>query len=173
AVSLGANILFIVFGVSNIVYTGSLAIAARRVGERNLAAALEAGDHGVCLGAALWGAGGGVGCPRRPAVVRVFGAGTDVEAAAIPYLRIMFAGQVFLYVSIALGASYQAFGDTRTPMLVNVAVVLVNGLLDPFFIFSPGEMTIGGVSLGWLGWGVNGGAIAAVFSGIGGMVLLL
>src|SRR6266436_6640413 len=36
AVSLGANILFIVFGISNIVYTGTLAIVARRVGERNI-----------------------------------------------------------------------------------------------------------------------------------------
>jgi putative MATE family efflux protein len=173
AVSLDANILFIVFGISNIVYTGSLAIAARRIGERNHAEALEAAIHGVCLGGALGVAVGVIGHASAPAIVRFFGAGPEVEAAAIPYLRIMFAGQVFLYVTIALGASYQAFGDTRTPMLVNVAVVLVNGILDPFFIFSPGEMSVGGVSLGWLGWGVNGGAVAAVLSGAGGMVLLL
>ncbi|HTN49613.1 MAG TPA: MATE family efflux transporter, partial [Burkholderiaceae bacterium] len=39
AVALGANILFIVFGISNVVYTGALAIIARRVGEGNHAEA--------------------------------------------------------------------------------------------------------------------------------------
>jgi putative MATE family efflux protein len=52
-------------------------------------------------------------------------------------------------------------------------VVLANGIADPFFIFSPGEVVVGGVPLGWLGWGVNGAAIAAALSGAVGCVLFL
>src|SRR5512139_685001 len=50
AVSLCGNILFIVFGISYVVYIGALAIVARRVGESNLAEAFTATLHAVCLG---------------------------------------------------------------------------------------------------------------------------
>jgi putative MATE family efflux protein len=173
AVALGANILFIVFGISNVVYTGALAIIARRVGEGNHSEAFSATVHGLCLGGLLGAAVALLGYASAPAIVHFFDAGAEVEATAIPYLRIMFTGQIFLYVSTALGASYQAAGDTRTPMLVNVVVVLMNGVLDPFFIFTRGQVAVLGVPLGWLGWGVNGGAIAAVLSGVAGMVLFL
>ena len=173
AVALGGNILFIVFGISNVVYTGALAIIARRVGEGNHAEAVSATVHGLCLGALLGAAVAVLGYAGAPAIVRFFDAGAEVEWTAISYLRIMFTGQIFLYVSMALGASYQAAGDTRTPMLVNVLVVLLNGVLDPFLIFTAGQVVVLGIPLGWLGWGVNGAAIAAVVSGVAGMVLFL
>ena len=173
AVSLGGNILFIVFGISNVVYIGALAIVARRVGEGNHLEAFSATIHGLCLGALLGAVVAILGYAGAPAIVRFFNAGADVEGAGISYLRIMFTGQIFLYVSTALGASYQAAGDTRTPMLVNVVIVLLNGVLDPFFIFTPGQVVVHGIPLGWLGWGVDGAAIAAVLSGVAGMVLFL
>ncbi len=118
AVSLGGNILFIVFGLSAVVYTGALAIVARRVGEGNHAEAFSASVHAVCLGALLGAIVAVAGYTGAPLIVQFFDAGTEVEGAAISYLRIMFTGQIFLYVSTALGASYQAAGDTRTPMVV-------------------------------------------------------
>jgi putative MATE family efflux protein len=173
AVALGGNILFIVFGISHVVYIGTLAITARRIGEGDRSEAFSATVHGLCLGALIGAAVAVLGYAGSPAIVRFFNAGADVEGAAISYLRIMFTGQIFLYVSTALGASYQATGDTRTPMLVNVAVVVLNGVLDPFFIFTPSQVIVGGIPLGWLGWGVDGAAIAAVLSGVAGMVLFL
>jgi len=173
AVSLCGNSLFIVFGISNVVYIGGLAIVARRVGEGNLGRAFTATLHATCLAALLGFAVASLGYAAAPAIVRFFGAGADVEAVAIPFLRISFIGQIFLFVSVALSASYQASGDPRTPMLINVAVVLVNGVLDPFFIFTPGQVIMHGVRLGWLGWGVNGGAIAAALAGAGGCMLFV
>jgi|ERR1700687_2874352 len=173
AVSLGGNILFIVFGISDVVYTGALAIVARRVGEGNLSAAFSASVHGVCLGLLLGVVVAIIGYAAAPAIVGFFGAGADVETAAVSYLRIMFICQIFLYVSTALRAAYQAAGDTRTPMFVNLIVVVVNGLLDPFFIFGPKEIMVGGVPLGFLGWGVSGAAIAAAGSAAAGLALFV
>ena len=85
----------------------------------------------------------------------------------------MYVGQLPLFVSVALSACYQAAGDTRTPMLINVAVVVLNGVLDPFFIFAPGGLTVAGWQVGWFGWGVDGAAIAAALSGALGCGLLL
>jgi len=173
AVSLGGNILFIVFGISDIVYTGTVAIVARRLGEGRHREAFNASVHAVCLAVLLGGLVALIGGVGAPAIVGFFDAGVAVEGLAVTYLRIMFVCQVFLYVATALRAIYQAAGDTRTPMLINVAVVAANGVLDPFFIFDPGRVTIAGMRLGWLGWGVDGAAIAAALSAAAGMLLLL
>jgi putative MATE family efflux protein len=173
AVSLCGQILFIVFGLSSIVHTGALAITARRVGEGDLDQAFAASMHGVCLGAMLGLVVSVAGYLSAPAVLGFFDTGDDVEQLALSYLRIMYAGQVPLFVSVALGAGYQAAGQTRLPMLLNVAVVAVNAVIDPYFIFHPGEVTVAGVPLGWLGWGVDGAAIAASLSGAAGCGIFL
>jgi putative MATE family efflux protein len=127
----------------------------------------------VCLGAVLGLAVAVIGYASARIVLAFFDTGSEVEAMALSYLRIMYLGELPLFVSVALAATYQASGDTRTPMLMNAAVVVLNGIADPFFIFHPGEVAVGGVSLGWLGWGVDGGAIAAALSGAVGCALFL
>jgi putative MATE family efflux protein len=82
-------------------------------------------------------------------------------------------GQFTLFVSMAIGASYSAAGDTRTPMLLNGLTVALNAVLDPFFIFAAGEHFVAGIDVGWLGWGVYGAAVADVLAGIVGMTLFV
>jgi len=173
AVSVCGQILFIVFSISTIVHTGALAIVARRVGEGDRARAFTASIHGICLGALLGLAVLVAGHASAAAVIGFFDTDPRVSALAISYLRIMYWGQLPLFISVALGACYQASGDTRTPMLVNVAVVVLNGLADPFFIFPPDGIRIAGFPVGWLGWGADGAAIAASLSGALGCVLFV
>lgn len=173
AVALAAQILFIVFGIANTVYAGTLAIVARRVGEGSLAEAFTAALHGACLGAAMGAVVALLGVGTARAIVAFFDAGEGVEVLAVSYLHVMFLGQIPLFTSLALSASYQAAGDARTPMVVNVAVVVLNGILDPFFIFHPAEIAVAGLPLGWLGWGVPGAAIAAVLSSLFGCALFV
>jgi putative MATE family efflux protein len=173
AVSLCGNLLFIVFGIASVVQTGALAIIARRVGEGNLAQAFSAMVHGVLLGLVMGTAVALAGYAATPAVVHFFGAAPQVEQIAVGYLRIMFLGQMPLFVSIGMGAAYQAAGDTRTPMLVNVAIVVVNAIADPFLIFAPGGLHLGGFDIGWLGLGASGGAVAAALCSLAGCALLL
>jgi putative MATE family efflux protein len=173
AVSVCGNILFIVFGLSTIVHSGALAIVARRVGAGRQADAYQATQDSLLLGGALGVLVALLGYATAPAVVGFFGVGADVEALAIPYLRINYAGQIPLYLSVALSACYQASGDTRTPMLVNIGVVLANVVGDPPFIFAPGQVVLGGIDVGWLGLGVNGAAIVAVITSAVGCALFL
>jgi putative MATE family efflux protein len=173
AVSICGHVLFIVFGLANIVHTGGLAIVSRRVGEKDVDAAFHATQHALLLAAMLGVIVALIGYLTAPALMGFFAAGAEVEAVAIPFLRIMYIGQVPLFVSVALSACYQAAGDTRTPMLVNVGVVLANGIADPFFMFRPGEIRVAGLTLGWLGWGADGAAIAAVLASAIGCAALL
>ena len=173
AVSICGQILFIVFAFSTIAHTGAVAVVSRRVGEGNAGGAFTATIHAVSLGAVLGLAVAVLGYASARAVLGFFDTGREVEGMALSYLRIMYLGQLPLFVSVALAATYQASGDTRTPMLMNMAVVVLNGIADPFFIFRPGEVSLGALPLGWLGWGVDGGAIAAALSGAAGCVLFL
>jgi putative MATE family efflux protein len=173
AVSLCGNLLFIVFGIASVVHTGAIAIVARRVGEGDVARAFSATLHGVLLGFVLGLLVASAGYAAAPSIVHFFGAEPEVERIAVSYLRLMLLGQVPLFVNIGLGAGYQAAGDTRTPMLVNVAVVLVNAAADPFLIFAPGQVRLAGLDLGWLGLGADGAAVAAALCGVGGCALFV
>src|SRR5262249_46820393 len=110
AVSLCGNLLFMIFGIASVAQTGALAIIARRVGEGNLAQAFSAMVHGVLLGLALGSVVAATGFLAAPAVVHFFGAAPEVERIAVSYLRVMLFAQVPLFVSIGLGAAYQAAG---------------------------------------------------------------
>lgn len=173
ALSLCANLLFIVFGLTSIVHTGAVAIVARRVGEGDHARAYSGLVHGVVLGFGLGVIVAIAGYNAAPYVVRFFGAEAEVERIAISYLRIMLVGQVAMFTWMGLGASYQAAGDTRTPMRVNLGVVAVNAIADPFLIFERGQVHVLGYDLGWLGLGPDGGALAASICTLGGCIVLL
>jgi putative MATE family efflux protein len=173
AVALCSHILFLGFCLTQIVFAGALAIISRRIGEGRPDEAWGASFHAAVLGVLL---GVGIGVNAwwlAPSLLQFFEAGREIEDQAIPFLRIALAGQAFFFVPMALAATYQGNGDTRTPMRINIAVVLLNAVIDPFFIFAPGEITIAGFSLGWLGAGVRGAAIADVLaSGCGTAIFI-
>jgi putative MATE family efflux protein len=173
AVATCGHFLFIVFGLTQIVFVGTLAIVSRRLGEGARDDAYFAGVHAALLAAALGAAVGAAGWFAAPWIVEFFRAAAAVERLAVPYLQITLAGEIFLFVSMAIGASYSAAGETRTPMILNGVAVGMNAVLDPFLIFAPGERFVAGVDVGWLGWGVNGAAVADVLSGMVGMSALL
>ena len=173
AVALCSHILFLGFCLTQIVFAGALAVISRRVGEGRPEAAWNAALHASVLGVLIGGAIGLAAWWLAPLLLHFFGAGAEIEALAIPFLRITLAGQALFFVPMALAAAYQGAGDTRTPMRVNVIIVLVNAVIDPFFIFAPGEVHVAGFSLGWLGAGVRGAAIADLVSAAFGLVLFL
>lgn len=173
AVAMSGHVLFITFGFTQVVFVGALAIIARRVGEGRREEAYFAALHGVILGCILGALLAVVGWVATPAVVGFFGATDAVDRLAIPYLQISLVGQLPFFVSMAIGASYSATGDTRTPMIVNGIAVAMNALIDPFLIFARGERVIGGVDIGWLGWGVHGAAVGNVISAFVGLAVFL
>lgn len=173
AVSTCGHFLFITFGLTQIVFVGTLAIVSRRVGEGRREEAYFAGVHAAILGGVLGGTVGVVGWFAAPWIVQFFHASDAVARIAVPYLQVTLVGQIFLFVSMAIGASYSAAGDTRTPMLLNGAAVTMNAAMDPFFVFAPGERVVAGFDVGWLGWGVQGAAIADVVAGFVGMLVFV
>lgn len=86
---------------------------------------------------------------------------------ALRYTRVIFAGIPFSFTLFAFNFLLRAVGDTRTPVKINIGTVLLNLVLDPFFIFGWGPFPQ---------LGVVGAAVATMLSNslgslIGGYLL--
>ncbi|AXG11090.1 MATE family efflux transporter [Haloplanus rubicundus] len=88
-------------------------------------------------------------------VLALLGASEDVLPLATAYMEIISLGIFFMFGFFVFISLMRGYGDTITPMLVMLGSVALNVVLDPFLIF------------GWWifpRWGIEGAAIATVFS---------
>lgn len=88
-------------------------------------------------------------------IVGLLGATGNVAASASGYLQVISIGLFAMFGFLVFQSLMRGFGDTVTPMLLMLGTVILNILIDPFFIF------------GW--WilpemGVKGAAIATILS---------
>lgn len=86
-----------------------------------------------------------------PSIVNMMGAKGDLFIYSKEYLSVMFFDIPILYIVFVFTSIRQGQGDTVTPMIINVASVVLNIILDPIFIFT-------------LKLGVRGAAVATVLS---------
>jgi MATE family multidrug resistance protein len=96
----------------------------------------------------------------RPLLL-LMGASGELMAPALAYLRIRaLAGPAVLLITASHGA-FRGYQDTRTPMVVTLGFNVVNGGLDPLFMFV-------------LNWGLAGAAAAtAIGQWIGALAFLV
>jgi putative MATE family efflux protein len=80
------------------------------------------------------------------------------------YLDYWYPGSIFLVVMIAVNASIRATGNTKLPSLIMLASALINGILDPIFIFGWGPVPA---------MGIKGAALATCISWAIGFVIIL
>jgi putative MATE family efflux protein len=88
-------------------------------------------------------------------LVKLLGAKGAVAASAAGYMEIISLGLFAMFGFAVFMSMMRGFGDTVTPMLLMLATVILNIIIDPFFIF------------GW--WifpemGVEGAAFATIIS---------
>lgn len=84
-----------------------------------------------------------------PALLRLLTSDGSVARAGTIYTRIIFIGMPFEFVAVAYAQVMAAYGDTVTPMLINLVTVLANVVLDPFMIFGWGpfaRLTVAGAA---------------------------
>ncbi len=97
---------------------------------------------GLVLGAGL----GILGFLWAAPLVRVLVPVGAVAGAATTYIRLIFLGLPFLFIPGLFYYALAATGDTLTPMFINGAGVVLNIVLDPFWIFGWGPFPREGIA---------------------------
>ncbi|HZZ29566.1 MAG TPA: MATE family efflux transporter [Pirellulales bacterium] len=81
-----------------------------------------------------------------PSLIRFMGAAPDVLPDAVRFLQVTFLGFVFVFAFFAYQALMRGVGIVYPPMFIVLLTVLLNFILDPFFIFGFGPMPAMGVA---------------------------
>lgn len=96
----------------------------------------------------------------------MLGADEGVRPAASLYFRIIACAMPFTLASNMFSAILRCSGDTKTPMVLNVMINVLNVILNTLFIYPARTVSLFGASFPvWgAGWGVGGAAFASACS---------
>lgn len=104
-----------------------------------------------------------VGYVLAPTLLTVVNAAPEVQAEALPYLRIMFGASFGTLVFFMLGGALRSAGDARTPLRIGAMVTILNVGFNVVFIRGLGPVPAMGTAGAALGTALATGG-AAVYA---------
>ncbi|MDZ7341942.1 MAG: MATE family efflux transporter [candidate division KSB1 bacterium] len=164
ALGAAAFVLWTIKALANCVAAGLNALIARNAGAGNFQRVLMWASQGLVLTLLFSIFVASLTYMANLKLFQLLGLEPEVAHLAQEYTLILTLGMVFIYGSISLDSIFRAAGNTFIPMVIIVTSLLMNAILDPFFIF------------GWLRFprmGMPGAALASAISHLFSFVLLL
>jgi putative MATE family efflux protein len=137
---------------------GLTSLGARRLGERRVDEAHRALGNAVAMEVACGAVLCAVSVLVPLHVVRLFGAGPEVDVRAAQYLRIVGMALPLFMLRLSLDGMYRATGNIVTPMWLMAGSSLLNAVLDPLLIYGIGPFP---------SMGIRGAAAATAISQAG------
>ncbi len=104
-----------------------------------------------------------VGYFGAPTLLKFVNAAPEVQAQALPFLRIMFVFSFGMLVFFMLSGALRSAGDARTPMILGIATTVLNIILNIVFIRGLGPIPAYGTAGAAMGTVIATG-ILAVYS---------
>src|ERR1051325_4833802 len=95
-----------------------------------------------------------------PILLDLVHATPQVKAEALPFIRIMFGCSSGMLVFYMLGGALRSAGDARTPMVLGIAITLLNIGLNIVFIRGLGPIPAMGTTGAAIGTSIAGGSVA-------------
>jgi len=136
AVNMCWKVVFVVMVIVFAVTTGSQVIVSRSVGAGDLHTAQRATGQAFLLLELLVGLVlTPLGLYLAPWLLRVTGATPELEAIGTPYLRAMFLTGPAMLTSFLFASSLQGAGDSRSPLILNALINVLNAGLNWALIF--------------------------------------
>jgi putative MATE family efflux protein len=142
----GGFVLWTIFGLTNLSAIGTSAMVARRIGEGDRTAADVTATRGLAYALGLSLVVGGVLWALTPALFDLMGTSEEVTEKGAGYLRVILAGCPLIFLSFQLLRTFQAAGDTVTPMWLMAATLIINTGLDPVFMLGLGGLPAMGLA---------------------------
>ena len=175
AVSISNSPNMLVNGTIMAIGVGFTAMISRSIGAENLDRAKDLIRQALLVVVAL-------GLPLMCVLLLLaekiplwMGAAPDVLPDATLYNQIIAASLIFRTMSMIITSIMRGYGDTKTPMCVNIGVNLVNVIGNFLLIYPTRELSVFGMefTMPGAGWGVAGAAVATSGSAtIGALVML-
>jgi putative MATE family efflux protein len=151
-------LFFFLIGLNSGIAIGLNSRISRALGAKDKEAAERSAAHGLVLTGGFALIVFALGLVFLRPLFSLFGADPAVLGLALGYMRIVLLGVFFMFPSFIMSSVFSAQGDTRTPMKVQVAGLILNAILDPIFIYA-------------LRLGVQGAAAATVLGFLLSLVL--
>ncbi|MFA4646165.1 MATE family efflux transporter [Pyrococcus kukulkanii] len=150
AVGLGGTVSWFMFPIMMAVSTGTLAVVARRVGEGNYEEASKVAEQSMYIAFILGIPVMLFGIFFGDDILRIMGAKGEVLEIAYAYLKVLFLFYPIRFVGFAFFSSLRGAGDTKTPMLLNILMNVINAILDYLLVFGKlGFPRMGPVGAAW------------------------
>ena len=130
---------------------GSEVSVGQAIGQKDAERAVAFASHNITMSSILSGVWAIFLFLFAFPVMRTFGLQPGITEQAIHYLRIVALGLPFFIVSTTFTGVFNAAGRSQIPFAISAGGLVLNMILDPFFIFV-------------MGWGTNGAAVATVLS---------
>jgi len=144
-------LFFILIAIDSGVGVGVASRISRFLGERKKIEAENAAMHGLLASILFSVIVFVLGLFALKPLFLVFGASGNVLKLSMDYMTIILTGVFFMFPSYVLNSIFSAQGDTKTPMKIQIAALILNAVLDFVFIYL-------------LGYGVKGAALATVIA---------
>ena len=158
AVTISITIRWVINSMANGLGIGGLAVVARRIGERDKAAAEHAAWQTILLALFVSLVLGAVGNAAARPLLRLLGANDQVMPLGLTYLRIAFGGLFTMVLVFVINALLRGAGEARRAMSVLFLATGINVVLEPVLVFGWGPIPplgVAGSALAFvLGFGV-------------------
>ena len=155
ALGVGALTLSSVFWIFNFLGVGCQTETAKAAGRSDTERTRALASTAIAIGLVLALISIGAGWLGAGWAARVMGAGGDLEAPTVLYVRIRLLGAPAVLIMIAGFGILRGFQDMQAPFRIAVALNAINVILDPILIFGWGPVPA---------MGIAGAAIATVVS---------
>ncbi len=146
AVGLTESMMMILYAIAMGVSIGVMALVARRVGEKDIAAAGRTAAQGIVLGVAIAAAIGIAGAVFAPQLMRAMGADDRVVATGSGFTRVMLGCNASVFLLFLINAVFRGAGDAALAMRALWLGNILNILLGPCFVFGLGPFPALGVT---------------------------
>ncbi len=145
-VGLTETCLTVLFVIAIGLGTGATALVARRIGEKNEAAAGVVAVQAIAVGLIVSALTAIFGYFYSPDLLRIMGGDPDVVKLGTGYARMILGGSATIFLLFLINAVFRGAGDAATAMRALWLANIVNICLNPFLIFGIGPFPRLGVT---------------------------
>src|SRR5437764_11504038 len=177
-VALTESCLTLLFAIALGMSMAATAMVARRIGEKDEAAASVVAVQAIAAGMAVSCVTGVLGAVFAPDLLRAMGGSEAVVRTGSNYTRVILGGSATVFQLFLINAVFRGAGDAATAMRALWIANAVNICLNPFLIFGIGPFPKMGVAGSAVGTTIGRGIgvlyqIVMLTSGRGRMVVRL